>query len=50
MFNTTTFPAHYPNRAIRRAVVQNRWNRLPGEWRAFLNLNPALVAAIKRNP
>lgn len=42
-----TVPSYYPNRAVRRAVQQNRWSRLPGEWRAFLTLNTPLVSRIK---
>lgn len=45
--NQTTFPSYYPNRAVCRAVRQNRLSRLSGDWRAFIVLNPQFATAIK---
>lgn len=43
-----TFPSYYPNRAVRRAVKQNRMSRLSDVWRAFLNMNPEFLLTIKK--
>lgn len=40
-------PAGWPNRATRRAVKQNRFSRLTGDWRAVLVQRPELVQAIR---
>lgn len=42
------FPSYYPNRAIRRAVCFNKFQRLPSEWRVFLTAQPQMVEAIKK--
>jgi hypothetical protein len=40
-------PAGWPNRAVRRAVKQNRESRLPQCWKQALVAMPKLRAAIK---
>jgi hypothetical protein len=40
-------PAGWPNRAVRRAVKQNRESRLPQCWKQALMVMPKLRAAIK---
>lgn len=36
-----TFPSHWPNRQVRRAVKQNKLSKLPNHWSVFILSNPA---------